>query len=146
MADRPLLALATYHALPGKEKEFVSLIRAHWPVLSRRGLVTARRPVLGRSASTPGVFVEVFEWKSPVAVERAHRDPEVQRIWNAMALISAKPAATLARLPECEGPFPNFQILDPNAAFTDGKDGAAAPAGKKPARRPAARPAARARK
>jgi len=112
MADRPQIAIAVYHAMEEKEEEFFSLIRAHWPVLFRRGLVTPMRPKVAQSATTPGVFIETFEWKSPAAVDRAHRDPEVQRIWNAMAAIWQKPSATLARLPECQSQFAHFAMLD----------------------------------
>ena len=157
MADRPQLAIAVYHAMEAKEEEFFSLIRAHWPVLWRRGLVSPRRPLLGRSLTTPGVFVETFEWKSAASVDRAHRDPEVQRIWNAMAAIWQKPSATLAKLPECQGQFAHFAMLDVKLPLAEqkegkkktGKKGAAekppaatkAPAPKAAAKQPAKKPA-----
>lgn len=152
MADRPQLAIAVYHAMEEKEEEFFSLIRAHWPVLYRRGLVTPMRPKVSQSSTTPGVFIETFEWKSPAAVDRAHRDPEVQRIWNAMAAIWQKPSATLARLAECQSQFAHFPMLDvrlPLSEQPDQKKGKGAKkAAKKVAKKaePAAKPAAKAAK
>jgi hypothetical protein len=139
MADRPQLAIAVYHAMEEKEEEFFSLIRAHWPVLWRRGLVTPRRPLLGRSLTTPGVFVETFEWKSAASVDRAHRDPEVQRIWNAMAAIWQKPSATLAKLPESQGQFAHFAMLDVRIPLAEQKEGK-----KKGAKKGTAKPAPKA--
>lgn len=151
MADRPQLAIAVYHAMEAKEEEFFSLIRAHWPVLWRRGLVSPRRPLLGRSLTTPGVFVETFEWKSAASVDRAHRDPEVQRIWNAMAAIWQKPSATLAKLPECQGQFAHFAMLDVKLPLAEQKETkkkgakkAPAKAAPKPPERPAAKKPAKA--
>jgi hypothetical protein len=149
MADRPQIAIAVYHAMEEKEEEFFSLIRAHWPVLYRRGLVTPMRPKVAQSATTPGVFIETFEWKSPAAVDRAHRDPEVQRIWNAMAAIWQKPSATLARLPECQSQFAHFAMLDIRLPLSEQPDLKKGKGGKKAAKKaakkaePAAKPVAK---
>ena len=144
IVDRPQLAIAVYHAMEEKEEEFFSLIRAHWPVLWRRGLVTPRRPTVARSTTTPGVFLETFEWKSPASVDRAHRDPEVQRIWNAMAAIWQKPSATLARLPECQGQFTHFSILDVRLPLSEQKETKKKGGKKKAAKKTAAKAPAKA--
>jgi hypothetical protein len=137
MADRPQIAIAVYHAMEEKDEEFFSLIRAHWPVLYRRGLVTPMRPKVAQSTTTPGVFIETFEWKSPAAVDRAHRDPEVQRIWNAMAAIWQKPSATLARLPECQSQFAHFAMLDIRLPLSEQPDLKKGKGGKKAAKKAA---------
>ena len=78
--------LATYRVRKGREAAFRRLLARHWPVLRRRRLVTADRPLTFEGVDEAGgtFFLEVFTWRGDAAVEAAHGDPEVGRVWEAM--------------------------------------------------------------
>ena len=74
------ISIACYRPKPGKAAELDALAREHIPILLRRGLVTEREPIISRAKD--GTIVEVFEWLSGDAIDRAHRDSEVQKLWE----------------------------------------------------------------
>ena len=74
------ITIAIYHPKKGKEKELLKVVSDHMPVLQREDLITDRKPIV-MQASDKSV-VEVFEWKSPKAIDEAHRNPEVQKLWE----------------------------------------------------------------
>jgi hypothetical protein len=102
------MVIACYRPKPGKEADLLDLVRGHVPALREQGLAT-ERPVTVLRASD-GTLVEVFEWRSAEAVERAHHDPVVQRLWERSMLISD--LGTLAALPGSGEPFPRFGTVD----------------------------------
>ena len=74
------VSIACYRPKPGKDAELLELTRQHIPILRAQGLVTDREPYLMRAAD--GTLVEVFEWKSADALEAAHTNPEVGKLWQ----------------------------------------------------------------
>ncbi|MBV9277048.1 MAG: hypothetical protein JOZ97_02315 [Candidatus Eremiobacteraeota bacterium] len=74
------VSIACYRPKPGKDAELLELTRQHIPILRAQGLVTDREPYLMRAAD--GTLVEVFEWKSADAIEAAHTNPEVGKLWQ----------------------------------------------------------------
>ncbi len=74
------ISIGCYRPKPGAESELEALAREHVPILRRLGLATERSPIIGRAKD--GTIVEVFEWASNAAVERAHSDPEVLKLWE----------------------------------------------------------------
>jgi hypothetical protein len=82
----PETVFATYRVKPGRETEFLRLLRSHWPTLDRLGLTNGEPALLFRGTDATGgtVFTEVFTWRDGKAVETAHHDPEVQAIWGPM--------------------------------------------------------------
>ncbi len=83
----PVTMLVTYSPKKGKEKEFLSLLKKHWPALRHAGLVSPEparvwRAVDKRTARV--YFVETFQWKSVRASDIAHRTPSVMAIWEPM--------------------------------------------------------------
>jgi len=103
------MVIACYRPKPGKDADLLELVRGHVPALREQGLAT-ERPVIVLRASD-GTIVEVFEWRSAEAVERAHHDPVVQRLWERFMLVSD--FGTLAELPGSSEPFPHFEPIDP---------------------------------
>lgn len=99
------IVIAAYRPKPGRGEELLDLVRRHHPVLRSLGLVTDRVPVIGRAKD--GTILEIFEWESNAAMERAHGMPEVRAIWNPMGEIAE--LASLASLEESKHPFPHFQ-------------------------------------
>ena len=52
------------------------------PLVDLNKLITNRKPVLVQSKN--GIYIEIFEWKSNDAVEEAHENPEIQKLWDEM--------------------------------------------------------------
>jgi hypothetical protein len=73
-------AVAFYRPQAGKEDMLIDVIRQHFPVLLAEGLVTERLPYLTQAKD--GTVIEVFEWKSKAAREKAHRSEAVGRLWQ----------------------------------------------------------------
>ena len=74
------VVIVVYRPLKGKEARLENLVKGHHAVLQQQGLVTARKPVLMRAVD--GSIVEVFEWLSSEAIERAHTDAVVGQLWE----------------------------------------------------------------
>ena len=74
------IVLAVYRPLPGKVKELESVVSRHMGVLAKENLITNRLPVIMRARD--GSIVEIFEWASAEAIEAAHSNPEVSKLWN----------------------------------------------------------------
>lgn len=79
------IVIACYRPKPGHEADLARLVDGHVGTLRARGLVTERTPVAMRAMD--GTIVEVFEWASAAAIEQAHADPEVQRLWAEFAAV-----------------------------------------------------------
>jgi hypothetical protein len=84
-SDTPTV-ICLYRVSPGREAEFISLLKRHWPALRSLDLVTDDPPLHYRGSEQDGkpLFVEVFKWKSTEASRLAHEHPEVLAIWEPM--------------------------------------------------------------
>ena len=103
----PAIVFALYKPNPGKDAELLALVQRHYPALRKFELVTARVPVICRSAN--GTIIEVFEWVDGDAHSRVRRHPEIAAIWEEMAKIGEMPK--LGSLPECAETFPHFEPI-----------------------------------
>lgn len=101
--------IVVYQPRPGMQARLEALVREHVPKLRRLGLATDR-PAHAMKAQD-GAIVEVFEWKSAHAIERAHTHPDVQRMWEEFGEVCEY--GTLASLPESQRPFSPFEPLGP---------------------------------
>jgi quinol monooxygenase YgiN len=102
------VVIAQYRPKPGKDAELLDLVRGHAPALRGLGLATEREAVVLRAAD--GTLLEIFEWTSTDAVERAHHDPAVQALWARFEEVSA--FGTLSELAEAKRPFPHFEWVE----------------------------------
>ena len=59
--------------------------------------------------ATDGTIIEVFEWSSPEAIERAHHTPSVLALWTEFDAVCDY--VPLSSLPESLHPFSEFQPL-----------------------------------
>jgi hypothetical protein len=75
-----IMVIAAYRPRPGNEARLLELTKEHHPILSQQGLVTDRRPYAMRAGD--GTMIEVFEWKSQAAIDAAHTNPEVLKMWE----------------------------------------------------------------
>lgn len=102
------IVIVAYRPRPGREQELRALVARHMPLLAELGLVTDR-PAWAMRASD-GAIVEVFEWRSAEAIERAHSDAAVQALWNQFAAVCEY--TPLMELAEARQPFAEFEPLD----------------------------------
>ena len=69
-----------YKPKPGKEAALKELMKTHLPVLAKEGLVRNKESYIMEAAD--GTIVEVFEWLSEEAIEKAHTNPAVLEMWG----------------------------------------------------------------
>lgn len=73
------IVIVAYKPKPGKAEALKELTKTHVPRLRAEGLVTDRDPVIVETAD--GTIIEVFEWLSAEAIEKAHANPVVHQLW-----------------------------------------------------------------
>jgi quinol monooxygenase YgiN len=99
--------IVAYRPKPGKEKEILELVHARVPTLRKEGLVTDRVPTIMRTRD--GTIIEVSEWKSREAIDAAHKNPNVLKMWERFfAVCDCVPLKTLA---EAEEMFAGFEPI-----------------------------------
>ena len=76
-----IIVIASYKPKEGKEDELNILVKSHLQILRNEGLATDRQSILMKSKD--GTIVEVFEWQSKDAIESAHSNPVVLKMWQA---------------------------------------------------------------
>ena len=76
------IVFAIYKPHENKEHELKELISKHVPILKTHNLITDRESILVQSNN--GNYIEIFEWKSNDAIEEAHKNPEIQKLWDEM--------------------------------------------------------------
>ena len=80
-----VMVIACYKPKPGKDKELLALTKTHLPVLRAEGLVGDAPSLCGRAAD--GTIVEVFCWKSQAAIDAAHENEAVLKMWGDYAAL-----------------------------------------------------------
>jgi quinol monooxygenase YgiN len=94
-----IVVIVAYRPKPGKEKELLELVRDRVPTLRKENLVTDRVPTIMHARDD--TIIEVSEWKSPEAIEAAHKNPHVLAMWDKFfALCDCVPLNTLAEAKE----------------------------------------------
>jgi len=102
--------IVAYKPKSGKDAELLELVRSRVPTLRKEGLVTDRAPIIMRTHD--GTIVEVSEWKSPEAIEAAHKNPNVLAMWQEFfATCDCVPLETLAEAKEM---FAGFEPISEN--------------------------------
>ena len=102
------IVIVAYKPKPGKAEALKALTKTHVTRLREQGLVTGREPTLLETAD--GTIVEMFEWLSPEAIQQAHRNIEVHKMWTEFAEVCDY--VPLSDLPETKGLFAEFTPLD----------------------------------
>ena len=109
LASKPVMVIVAYRPRPGKEALLLELTRQHLPVLRAQGLATDRPSYAMRAAD--GTIVEVFEWKSQAAIDAAHSNSAVAKLWERYA--EACDYIPLKNLKEAGDLFAGFEPLAP---------------------------------
>lgn len=98
------IVIVAYKPKPGHEEALKRLVVSHLPRLRKEGLVTDRDPVLAEAGD--GTLIEIFGWKSKEAIEKAHENPEVQKMWAEFDEVSDY--IPLANIEEAQNIFSEF--------------------------------------
>ncbi len=107
----PILVLAVYRVAEKSQKEFLRVLCEKRAYFVRAKYVTSREPLLLRSGMNPEFLIDIFEWSSDDAIERAHSDPIVLRHWSAMESLWIDGGLGLSQLPESDEAFAGFQSI-----------------------------------
>lgn len=102
-----VMVMALFRPKPGKASELMACTRDHLPVLRSQCLATERPSLLLRASD--GTLVEIFEWVSQAAIDAAHRNAEVHKLWARYE--QCCDYVTLADLPESRDMFPGFDLV-----------------------------------
>jgi quinol monooxygenase YgiN len=97
-----------YKPKPGKEAALKELMKTHLPRLKEQGLVRNKASYIMEASD--GTIVEVFEWLSDEAIQKAHNDPEVQKMWGEYTEVCDY--TPLGSLAEAGNLFASFTALD----------------------------------
>ena len=74
------IVIAAYKPKPGQQEQLEKLIASHLAILRNEDLVTDRQSIIMKADD--GTILEVFEWKSKQAIESAHENPAVLKMWQ----------------------------------------------------------------
>jgi quinol monooxygenase YgiN len=74
------IVIVCYVPFAGNEDRLEALVRDHLDVLRQENLVTERKPVIARAKNNS--IVEIFEWKSREAINAAHQNANVLKLWE----------------------------------------------------------------
>ena len=99
-----IIVIVGYKPKAGKEQVLDVLVQTHVQTLREQKLVTDRDPVLMKAGD--GTVIEVFEWVSKAAIEAAHSNPVVLKMWQEYAQVCDY--VPLSQLPECSELFAEF--------------------------------------
>jgi hypothetical protein len=102
------IVIVAYKPKPGKTNALKQLMKTHLPILRQEGLVTNRESIMMEAED--GTIVEVFEWLSDEAIQQAHKNPEVIKMWGQYA--EACDYVPLNTLNEANAMFAGFKPLD----------------------------------
>lgn len=108
MSTKSRIVFALYRPHAGKGAELLQAVAMHYPVLRKLELITDRAPVVARAKD--GSIVEVFEWVSEEAAQKAHEHPEIAAVWESMGKVGD--VAALSSLAEVQRPFPHFEPVE----------------------------------
>jgi quinol monooxygenase YgiN len=78
-----IIVIVGYKPKQGKAEALRQLMREHLPVLKQQNLVTDRVSIMMEAKD--GTIIEVFGWRSGSAIEQAHTNPAVLKMWEKYA-------------------------------------------------------------
>ena len=102
------IVAVAYKPKEGGENALKNLIEKHVPILREQGLASERRPIIMQS--NDGTIVEIFEWNSKDAIQKAHTNEVVQDLWKEFAAVCDY--VPLSSVAEVVGLFSEFEALN----------------------------------
>lgn len=73
------IVIAIYQPRKGFESQLMRLVKEHLPILRAEKLATDRDPIV--MGSKEGAVLEIFEWRSAEAINEAHQNEAVRKLW-----------------------------------------------------------------
>ena len=102
-----IAAMVTFRPKTGCRPEYMELIKGHYPLLRKNGMVTDRQSIIMKSVN--GSVIELFEWISEKAKQDAHQSQDVIQFWD--RLLELADVVTLDSLEEALIPYANFESI-----------------------------------
>ncbi len=102
------IVIVGYKPKPGKAAALKELMKTHLSRLQQEGLATSRESIIMEAGD--GTIVEVFEWISEEAIQNAHKNPEVLRMWGEYAEVCDY--VPVGSLVEAGNLFSSFEPVD----------------------------------
>lgn len=101
------IVIAAYKPLPEKDAELEWLMKTHWSFLHKGGLVSDRKSIVCKA--TDGTIIEVFGWKSKEAIELAHTNEAVGKMWEEYSKVCEY--IPISNVSESKNMFSEFEPL-----------------------------------
>lgn len=102
------IVIVGYKPLPGCAEQLEALMKSHTDILRKEGLLSPRESVTMRAVD--GTIVEVFGWKSSGAIEQAHSNPVVQKMWAEYSTVCTY--IPIGEVPEASHLFSDFAPIN----------------------------------
>jgi len=102
------VVIVAYKPKAGKNQQLLEAVREHLEVLRNEHLVSDRLAYVMQAGD--GTILEVFEWQSVEAINRAHNNPAVQALWAKFG--EACDYVPLASITECQQMFAEFDSIN----------------------------------
>ena len=102
------IVIACYKPKTDKRTALKKLMKTHLSRLKQEGLVTNRESIMMEAAD--GTIIEVFEWVSDEAIQNAHTNPEVLKMWAEYAEVCDY--IPVGNVPEAASLFSGFVPLN----------------------------------
>jgi quinol monooxygenase YgiN len=100
--------IAAYTPKPGMADQLLTVVLKRLPLLRAHDLATDRPAY--RMRAKDGTILEVSEWQSAEAIERAHSTPAVLALWAEFGEVCEY--RSLNSIAECGQMFAEFEPLD----------------------------------
>jgi hypothetical protein len=100
--------IVTYRPRSENKELLQAMLKEHWPLLEKEGLVTQRAPEY--MSSIEGEIIEIFEWKSSDSILHANKNPAVQAFWTKLKEIAD--FVPLSSVSEAQDTYANFTTLN----------------------------------
>src|ERR1700761_4206529 len=101
------VVIVAYRPKPGKAEALKELTKTQVARLREQGLVTEREPIIMEAAD--GTIIEGFEWLSAEAIQQAHQNHEVHKMWGEYAEVCD--SLPLNSVPETANLFAEFKAV-----------------------------------
>jgi hypothetical protein len=109
MPLRSETVIAAYRPKPGQAQALRKLVREHRAMLDAAQLVTHKPTILLRARSD-GTLLEIFEWVSARAADKAHQHAGLRTMWNRLAAVAD--FVPLSAVAEAGKAFSHFEAVN----------------------------------
>jgi quinol monooxygenase YgiN len=103
-----LIVIASYKPKKDMEEEMLEVLRDHMPILSMEDLITDFPAIVLKSKD--GCYLEIFEWKSQEAINQAHQNENVMKLWKRFDEVCTY--INLSDIEECKNLFASFEPVE----------------------------------